>query len=387
MKLTIEDIALSITGLIARNPLWKDKEIETYFIANETAGCFSNKFKSDFYKKFFLNLRDEIALKPVVTKSVNYKIFTTEYAGHAKDLSQSIVTQLIASHKPNLENIIITAGGDGTSLEVEYSLYNAILDNPMKKDAIMNKITLLRLPLGTGNDGTDGHCIEETVELLKGPLAFKNIRAVKVYPENNPTEEQIKQCKKKPEKYGDISYKAPWYAFNITSIGLDAYVVYMTNVFKKKFPGNLYQLCVPLSGLIYDKDFPSGTATVHFYDEDNNETDQMTCPISLLAFGESGNRVYGGGHHILPNEHNVCVVPKVTLLTLIKENHRFIDGSFVDTDIGRLRTAHKIKIEYDKPILLQCDGEVTLLTKNHFPLIMEKTEPTLRVIDSRSGRE
>jgi len=382
LQLTHDDIANFITSLIAGNPLWTNKEVEAYFIVNKTAGCFTNKRKSDFYKKFIDKVSTELTNYPVVAKSISYKIFTTEYAGHSKDLTLSIVSQLIGTHKPGLENIIITAGGDGTALETECALYSAAISEPKKMDAIMNHITLLRLPLGTGNDGTDGHCIEETVELLRGPLNYKNISAIKVYPETLPTDEQVRACGKNPEKYCDVNYTSPWYAFNIASIGLDAYVVYMTNTVKKKIPGNLYHLCVPLSGIVYDKDFPTGTAKIDYYDKDGNVIDKMTYPITLLAFGESGNRVYGGGHHILPDENNICVVPKVTLPTLIKINGKFEDGTFPELNIAHLRNAEKIRIEYDENILMQCDGEVTLLTKDHFPLIMEKTEPCLRVISS-----
>lgn len=372
-KLTHDDVAKCITELIARNPLWDGKDVETYFIVNKTAGCFTNKQKSDFYKKYIDEVLNEIANIPVAAKSITYKIFTTEYAGHSKDLTQSIVSQSISADRPDLENIIVTAGGDGTALDTECALYNS---------GIMNKITLIRLPLGTGNDGTDGHKLEETIELLRSPLEFKTISAIKVYPEKEPTEEQIKACGKRPEKYCDVNYKSPWYAFNIASIGLDAYVVYLTNMVKKKVPGNLYHLCVPISGLVYDKDFPTGNAKVTYYDKNGNLIDEIECPITLLAFGESGNRVYGGGHHILPDENNVCIVPKVTLPVLIKENHRFIDGSFTEINIAKLNSAEKIRIEYDQAILMQCDGEVTLLTKDHFPIIMEKTEPCLRIISS-----
>lgn len=382
VTLTHEDIANSIANLIARNPLWADKDIEAYFIINKTAGCFTNKKKSDFYKKYFDKLSNDISGIPVVAKSITHKVFTTEYAGHCNDLTQSIVSQLIGTHRPGLENIIITAGGDGTAWDCENALYNAAISEPKKMDAIMNQITLLRLPLGTGNDGTDGHCIEETVDLLRGPLNFKNISAIKVYPEVEPSEEQIKASGRKPEKYGDVNYKSPWYAFNIASIGLDAYVVYLTNAFKKRVPGNLYHLCVPISGLVYDKDFPTGNAKISFYNKEGNLSEELKCPITLLAFGESGHRVYGGGHRILPDDNNVCTVPKVTLPTLIKENHRFIDGSFTEIDIAKLDKAEKIRIEYDQDILMQCDGEVTLLTKEHFPIIMEKTEPCLRIISS-----
>lgn len=382
LNLTPNDIADCITSLIARNKLWAGKRVFAYFIVNKTAGCFTSSHKSEKYKKFFTHVQQEAEKLPKCAKDISYRIFSTEYAGHAKDLTKSVVAQLIATDEPDIENIIITAGGDGTSLEVQTSLYKCAMEGPKHRDAIMNKIALLRLPLGTGNDGTDGHSIEETVEILRGGLLFTNARSIRVYPENTPDEEAVRAYGKNPEKYQDMNFQAPWYAFNIASIGLDAYVVYMTNTVKKKLPGNFYHFCVPLSGIVYDKHFPVDTMKIEIFDnkDDSVPSQELNTKITLLAFGASGYRVYGGGHKVLPNEKNLCVCPKISLPVLIKENHRFVDGSFVGTKLASLHQADKIRLSYDKSILMQCDGETALLTPAHFPLIMELTDPCLRVL-------
>ena len=381
-NLTPDDIAECITSLIARNKLWAGKKVYAYFLVNKTAGCFTNSHKSEKYKKIFSKVLEEEKSKPQCAKEVSYRIFSTEYAGHAKDLTKSVIAQLIATDEADTENIIITAGGDGTSLEVQTALYKCAMEGPKHRDAIMNKITLLRLPLGTGNDGTDGHTIEETVGLLRGGLLFTNARAIRVYPENTPDEAAVRACGKNPEKYQDMNFQSPWYAFNIASIGLDAYVVYMTNTVKKKLPGNFYHLCVPLSGVVYDKHFPVDTMKIEMFGnkDDSVPAQEINTKITLLAFGASGNRVYGGGHKILPNENNLCVTPKINLAGLIKENHRFVDGSFVGTDLATLHQADKIRLSYNKAILMQCDGETVMLSPAHFPLIMELTDPCLRVL-------
>lgn len=380
MEITPEKIANSISSLLSKNKLWENKDLYIYFIANPKAGCFTNSKNYKRYNQVFNQLDKDITNLPVLAKSVDCKIFKTQYPEHATELTESVISQFIGLNIPNSECVIITGGGDGTSLEVECALFNAAQKEEHKRNAIMNNITLLRLPLGTGNDGTDGHSIEETIQMLKNPLQFKNIRAINIFSENPPTEQQILSSGKNPVKYNSGKKTSRWNAFNITSIGLDAYVVYLTNTIKKKFPGNIYQLCVPISGLIYDKDFPTGNADVEFFDENGQMINRISAPITLLAFGESGHRVYGGGHKILPDDNNVCMVPKVTLKTLIKENHRFEDGSFIGTDLALLNTANKIRISYDKPILLECDGEVTMLCKDHFPLVMEKTEPCIRIV-------
>ena len=381
-NLTPVDIAECITALISRNKLWSGKKVYAYFIVNKTAGCFTNAYKSEKYKKFFSQVQKETEAQVKCAKDISYRIFSTEYAGHAKDLTKSVVSQLIASDEADSEYIIITAGGDGTSLEVQTSLYKCAMEGPKHRDVIMNKIALLRLPLGTGNDGTDGHSIEETVGLLRGGLLFTNARAIRVYPEKNPDEEAVRACGKNPEKYQDMNFKSPWYAFNIASIGLDAYVVYMTNTVKKKLPGNFYHLCVPLSGIVYDKHFPVDTMKIEVFanKDDTNLAEEINTKITLLAFGASGNRVYGGGHKVLPNENNLCIAPKIGLPLLIKENHRFVDGSFVGTNLASLHMADKIRLSYNKAILMQCDGETVMLSPAHFPIIMELSDPCLRVL-------
>ena len=383
--LTTSDITSCISALIARNKLFAGKNLQIYYITNKMAGCFTNKKVSSKYKKLFNSTEKQALQYPECSKSVYTKVFATEYAGHAKDLANAVLSELIASFNEGDECILVTAGGDGTSLEVQTGLYLAAQSEPKKRNMIMNHLTLLRLPLGTGNDGTDGHSIEETFELLKGPLVFQNTRALKIYPEGKRTDEDIKHLGKDPAKYCDVNYSAPWYCFNIASIGLDAYVVYLTNTIKKKMPGNLYQLCVPLSGLIYDKDFPVGNADIELFDDKGNLTEKLQTTVTLIAVGASGYRVYGGGHKVLPNHHNVCVAPKVSLFRLIRDNHMFIDGSFVGTDLASLHSGEKIRINYDKAILMQADGEVTMLCKEDFPIVIEKTEPCIRIVTSSSN--
>ena len=378
--LTPVDISNCISSIISKNILWKEKNIQVFYITNKFAGCFTNKKLSKHYKKIFNKAEQDTAGLETCTKSITSKIFTTEYPGHGKDLANAVLTELIATFNPDDECIIVSAGGDGTSLEVQTALFTAAQTEPKKKEMIKNHITLLRLPLGTGNDGTDGHCIEETIELLKGPLTFQNTQALKITPEGCHSAEDLQKIGKNPDKYCDPNYKAPWYCFNIVSIGLDAYVVYMTNTVKKKLPGNFYHLCVPLSGLVYDKDFPIGNAKIEMFDRDGLKTEEIDTPITLVAVGASGNRVYGGGHKVLPNDNNVCIAPKISLFRLIRDNNQFVDGSFVGTDLASLHSAEKVKINYDKAILMQADGEVAMLCKEDFPIVIEKSEPCIRIV-------
>lgn len=374
------DIAECISTLISKNNLWAGKNVHLFLISNETAGCFKDKIKSEKYKKLFNQATQEAKSIQSCVKSIETKVFSTEYAGHAKDLAQAITAEIIALKEDDAEYVLAIAGGDGTSLEVQTTLYKAAQEVEKKREVIMNKITILRLPLGTGNDGTDGHTVEETIDLLKSQLKFENAQAIKVYPEGNPTPEQIAATGKNPEDYCGKDYVAPWYAFNIASMGIDAYVCHMTNVIKKKFPGNFYHAVIDLCGLVYDKKFKPGNGVFEYFDEQGNKFKEISTQIEMFTMGPNGHRQYGGGHKILPNDNNTCLTYKLSLLSLMINNKHYADGTHAGTKLSYLNKADKVRISYDQPVVIQCDGETILLCKEHFPIVMEKTPPCLRIL-------
>ena len=384
--LTPEAIAQCITALIARNKLWAGKRVLVSFIVNKTAGCFTNKKKAARYGRLF---EQELltAVKsgaPECTASVSYKILSTQYSGHAGELVLGLVAECVALGDGGFESVIVTCGGDGTSLEVQEALYKEAQTDPQKKNAVMNKITLLRLPLGTGNDGTDGHSIPELFDILKSQLVYVNAPALKVYPEKMPSEAEIVDSAlkygKKREKYCNVEYKAPWYGFNIVSIGLDAYVVYLSNLFKRKMPGEFYHIAVPISAIVFNKDFKPGNAKIEFFDDNDDKFSEITGGITLFAFGASGHRMYGGGQKVLPDDNNICLTPKMNIFKIIKESKGYAKGLHFEAGLSQAFSANKVRISYDMPILLQSDGEVAMLSPVHFPLIIEKTAPCVRVL-------
>ena len=138
---------------------------------------------------------------------------------------------------------------------------------------------------------------------------------------------------------------------------------------------------MPLSGLFYSRVFKIDNIKIEMYRENESQPfNVFTGKIMLTAMGTSGNRTYGGGQKVLPNFNNLCIASKVTLPRLIRDNKKFVDGTHAGTDIGMMFSADKIKIFYDKPMMLQCDGECYLLCKEHFPLIIEKRKPCYKII-------
>lgn len=361
--LTVQDVADSLGAITKVNPLFKGKDLFITLIANEKAGGFTQKAKSVKNKLQFQKAKERAAEKEEQVKSLQTKIFLTEYPGHAEELAVAEVAQFLALKNENAFHLIVACGGDGTSLEVQTALYKASLSSPQKKDAVMNNIAVFRLPMGTGNDGTDGRTIEESLAILEGPNHFALSKVVTV-------------------KCNPAAGEKDWHSINIASIGLDAYVVYKTNQMKSKIPGNSYHVWVNLSALGYNKLFPPKSARFEIFDDDGNKIEDFEQSFEMLVFGLSGHRCYGGGHHILPNASNICVVQKVSSLEIAKYNKYFVDGSFVNTKIGKLYSGSKVLVHYDQDIFCQLDGEEHLLTKAHFPLEMSLSQPVLQIIES-----
>ena len=375
-----QDIAKSISSLVSKNSLWENKIVNIFVIANKKAGCFTQKNKSKKYKKILSKAINLAEKRQTCTKQINSKVFCTEYANHAKELADSIVAQIIANPQEEETNLLVVAGGDGTSYEVQTALFQAAQQSEKKHKTVTQDICLLRLPLGTGNDGTDGRTLEETINLLLGEIKFEKNPALKISYQGNPTQKDVENTGRKVINLQSSINTTPWFSFNVFSMGIDAYVCYMTNVLKSKMPGNFYHFFIPICAILYDKVFPAGIAKVEYYDENNTLIEEISTPIELFAMGISGHRTYGGGHKILPNEKNICLIPKLSLFQLLTKNHMLKKGTLQSTPFAKLNTANKVKIFYDKPVLIQCDGEPLLLCKEHFPITIEKSEPIIQKI-------
>lgn len=380
--LSSTDVAECISNLIARNKLWNNKTIKLFFIVNSKAGCFTNKRVSKQYYKLFYNKNQEILSDKPCALSVNYEIFQTEYQNHATELTKNVIKSIEEFYNENTEYIIVTCGGDGTSLEVQTALYDEYIRLKDTTPHIMSQLCILRLPLGTGNDGTDGNFINQTFALLQSGLIYSNSKVLVAHTEKHPPMDTIKNANKFLSRFCTFQANSPWYAFNIASVGLDAFVNFVTNTVKSRFPGNLYHLCIPLSGLFYGRVFEWGNSSIKlFHNADDTEPfDSYDEQFTIAVMGASGHRTYGGGHKVLPTHNNVCIAIRVNIPRLIRDNKSFAEGTHVGTDIGNMFNADKIEINYDKPLMLQCDGECYILCKEHFPLTIEKRDSGFRVL-------
>lgn len=379
--MTPQELLNGIEKLVSVNPLFTGKKINLYVIANTKAGGFTQTKQSEKNQESLNKVLKQIEGKETVTASITSELKGTERAGHGTELAVEIAAGVQPA--PDALTLIVAAGGDGTSLEVQTGLTKWANENDSNKKTVQNDIAIFRLPLGTGNDGTDGHTFEESLNVLTMSLHFANARAIKMSVSGEITEQGIKDAGKDPKDYDSVQEKAPWYAFNVAGIGLDAFVCWKTNEEKAKHPGNHYSIMVDFAALNYNKAFPPEDAEIKIYGGENGDEllSSLDTAFEMLTFGVSGHRTFGGGKKIFPVNENVACIRKLDVMTMVMQNKKFNDGSYIKTGLAQTFTATKMTLNYDQPVLCELDGETHLLLKENFPVTLELTEPCIQVLE------
>jgi diacylglycerol kinase family enzyme len=273
----------------------------------------------------------------------------TEREGHAATIMQELIDT-----PSGMPHIIMTAGGDGTSLEAAERL--ALLPEQEK-----DQFGILRLPLGTGNDGSEGRDLVTALGRFLGPVKFERRSGVRITP-------------------GTAGGNAPRYAFNIASIGLDAYVAEMTNKVKAKISGDFYKFWVDIASVFYDKVYKVVPMRVKVWDSLGKLLTDETQKRLMVVFGVSGHRQYGSNKPILPSTENVVLVSQTNLFRKMLIKTPIETGRHQGLPEVESYSASKLEVEYDERVLLQCDGETQLLTEEDFPLTFEVVRDLYNVV-------
>ena len=377
--LTPLDLQSFFNTLISKCPLWTGQDVYIYIIANPKAGGFTQKRISEKNKVLFLNALGRIKDNPDIVKISNIQVQETTEEVEGSVFAKTILDKVLSEEtKKNTQYIIITAGGDGTSLEVQTPFAEAALVNSTVKEKIRNHLTFIRLPLGTGNDGSDGRTLEDTLCRLIEPSHFAYQRVVKVTCGRG---EDVSTKKRKIRKYGSLGSESPWYAFNIASIGIDAYITHMTNKTKGVLPGNFYKTWIDLACVFYDFQFPAKPFNISIYDKNDELIGQHNQGISFALLGASGYRTYGSGQKILPDNRSVCITQAMSIFTKLQLKKKFVTGMHTASSKAFFADGTKLVINSDQYILVQMDGEVHLVNPCQYPLIMEQTDPIIKIIE------
>jgi diacylglycerol kinase family enzyme len=212
--------------------------------------------------------------------------------------------------------------------------------------------------LGTGNDGADAWELGDALSRLILPSKITLARGLRL----------------------TTFKKETFLAFNVLSIGLDAFVTHHTNKMKGKLPGDSYKLWVDLAAVFYDRLYELGPMYIKAFDAEGKETFSVRETPLLLAMGASGRRTYGSHKWVLPDHRNVCLTRQMSLFRKLALKDKFTLGTHINEPEVTLFSASRVDFHGAYPILAQMDGETVLIRKEDYPCSIELTEPALPIL-------
>jgi diacylglycerol kinase family enzyme len=171
---------------------------------------------------------------------------------------------------------------------------------------------------------------------------------------------------------------SPRYAFNVGSIGLDAFIVGLTNRFKRVLPG-AYKALVDVGSLFYEQRVKQMPMDVRIFSK-TGQVDIKGIVPSMVIVGVSGGRSYGGQMPVLPGVDNVCVIDHMGFMDKIRNKSLFYVGRHGELPQVRFYSADRVDMEYHGKIPMQLDGELMWLDEKDFPVSMRVLPPMINVL-------
>jgi len=347
--------AQAISEVCEHSLVCPDRPLRCLIIMNPVAGGFYIKSKWDAHKKTLEEYREKARENPKREMYKNVIVSITEGKGSASEITKGFIERSIKDPVPFY--LIISGGGDGTHREVMNSLYNAPVN-------ILRTMAVLRLPMGTGNDGADNNQLSNALDLLLKPTHIELAPAVQL----------------SLNKSGPANWQGPFLAHNICSVGLDAYVTHMTNTMKGKVAGDTYKFWVDMATLNYHRKYKIDYFEVKGLDKNNKEVISFREKLLLLAMGVSGGRTYGSQQNILPDTRNVCGVKNMSLFGKLAVKGQVKNGKHTKNRSVIIFDAYRLEFTCKHDILAQMDGETVLLKPEDFPAVMELTEAKIPLL-------
>jgi diacylglycerol kinase family enzyme len=243
--------------------------------------------------------------------------------------------------------IVVSLGGDGT--------HNHILQAGMGRDSAA---LFLRLPLGSGNDAAGTASLRDALDELAEAVAPRRIPVVRI-----------------------VGQRSSHVAFNIASVGIDAYVTILHDRWRRILPGNTYRLLVDLAVLRYDRALAVGPLAIEVNAPEGFPVDLGAKPRSLVALGATGHRTYGDHMAVLPGEENLCVIAQTGLLDKLRMKGLFYRGAHIHQPITEMYRATAVTFNYNGRMPLQFDGEARWLDTEDFPVRMSIEAGAVSVLE------
>ena len=348
----LEQVRVCFERVFALSTLHAGEHLEAHLIVNPEAGSFSTPARAEATLAELEAVTAGLRGEPRPAGTFALELHQTHYVGHAGEIAASILGRRTTGAR-----LVCSLGGDGTHAEV---LTAAARDGVDRRT--LDRVTFVRLPLGTGNDGADAPTLGAAVRLLLGDARREYAGHVVAQPVGMPE----------------------FRAFNIASVGLDAYVAWLTNRLKKRFRGDLYKLIADVMTLLYERVVGAGEMrlTIHpAADVGSAGAERLASRFMIVALGVSGGREYGGGKRVLPGAENFCAIDRLGLFGKVRLKKLFYDGLHVGEPNVVMRSARAVEVEYAGRVPMQLDGECVWLDAANFPLSMrlaDRVVPVLR---------
>jgi diacylglycerol kinase family enzyme len=170
-----------------------------------------------------------------------------------------------------------------------------------------------------------------------------------------------------------------YWAFNIASVGLDAYIADLTNRFKRAIPGQAYKLVVNVGTLFYGQVVHPQPMDIRLSDGGKRLEVKGMVP-SMVVVGASGHRSYGGHMPVLPGDENVCIIDAMSIMRKLAQKKLFYLGRHGELPEVQFHHADRVDIDYRGSIPLQLDGEIVWLESKDFPLSLQVAHPKIKVL-------
>ncbi len=341
-----EELAEGLTFILDRAPSLPGRLAGALLVANPTAGGFTRPSYSKRRHAELLSLKAKADGLPLHGGVPGLELGLTVKAAHAAEIARDFFASARASGLRDGEfRLVMPAGGDGTSHEV----LSALMDLPSEE---RKHYAVLRLPFGTGNDGSEGRDLLACLGRLLGPCVTSPMTAIRVTPAIG-------------------GGKRPVWSFNIASLGVDAFITHMTNKLKTVFPGDFYKLWVDLASVFYDLAWPSHELALKAYSKEGSLVRDFARRLLLIAIGASGHRQYGSNKSILPDDDNVCAISQMSLFRKLAVKGPLQNGGHKAFPEADLFSAARLVIEYPDAILFQADGESQRFEASDFPLAVD----------------
>lgn len=247
---------------------------------------------------------------------------------------------------PGRRLLVLSLGGDGT--------HNHLLRTGL---AAPDQLVFLRVPLGSGNDGADMPTLATLLRELPALMVPRWVPCVEVT--------------------GSGLHEV---AFNIASLGLDAYVTLLHDRWRSLLPGNTYRLLVDLAVLRYDRAVRLGPMQLRGRDGDGAELLLPERARSIVAVGVSGHRTYGDHMRVLPGDENVCVIDQIGVVRKLQLKRQFYAGEHVHEPVVNMHRFRELSVGYAGRLPLQCDGEARWIAQEHFPIRLLVRQRAVQVL-------